>query len=113
MLSPIFIFEGAYLKVMIKIHEVQAFVCKRFPVDNNWLNGNCYWFAHILCERFPELDIYYDPIVGHFYAGNGKVFYDWSGVYFGEEYEHKCIKLSVIHTKDPLWYARLIRDCKN
>lgn len=97
---------------MAKIHEVTAFIERRFPKDNNWADGNCYWFAHILCERFPDLDIYYEPIEGHFYAGDGNLFYDWFGAH-AHKPDDKRIKLSVIHTKDPLWYARLIRDCKN
>lgn len=88
------------------------FIRRRFSKDCNWLNGNCYWFAHILCERFPDLDIYYEPIEGHFYAGDGNLFYDWFGAH-AHKPDDKRIKLSVIHTKDPLWYARLIRDCKN
>ena len=94
---------------MVKQNEIQDFISRRFPTEDKWLNGNCYWFAFILRERFPELDIYYDPIVGHFYAGDGKVFYDWHG----QHEKLELLKLSVIHATDPLWYARLMRDCKN
>ena len=48
---------------------VVDFIEKRFPSTNdaNWMNGNCYWFARILCDCFPFLQIGYDPIIGHFF----------------------------------------------
>ena len=37
--------------------------------------GCCYWFAYILCGRFPEAQIMYDPVMNHFMAWyNGKLF---------------------------------------
>ena len=96
---------------MINPNEVQAFICRRFPVDCDWRSGNCYWFSFILCERFPELSIYYDPVEGHFYAGDGNVFFDWVGMYT-KALIPNLTKLSVIHTVDAPWYERILRDCK-
>ena len=62
--------------------EVLEFIKRRFPIDCKWTDGNCYWFAKILAERFG-MQIYYLPIVGHFVAGfdsDGK-FYDYNGVF--------------------------------
>ena len=28
--------------------EILNFIEKRFPIDCNWMNGNCLWFAIIL-----------------------------------------------------------------
>lgn len=37
--------------------------------------GCCYWFAYILCARFPEMEIMYDPTINHFMAGcDGRLF---------------------------------------
>lgn len=59
---------------------VKEFIDRRFKADCNWLNGNCYYFALILSDRFPGGTIYYDVIYGHFiYLYEGK-YYDWSGV---------------------------------
>lgn len=59
--------------------EVLEFINRRFKNDCNWINGNCYYFALILNDRFPDGEIYYDVIYGHFiYFYNGK-YYDWSG----------------------------------
>lgn len=84
------------------------FIKRRFSDDCNWLCGNCLWFAIILKERFPYLDIYYLPIDGHFVVGDGNVFYDWSGVIDPEE---PPIKLDDIKMTDKLWYDKLMRDC--
>lgn len=96
--------------------DVQEFIVRRFGDGNpRWLDGNCYWFAQILCERFPGLVLYYCPIAGHFLAGDSDpnvapTFYDYTGVVHPTE---KPILFSQIQEEDPLLYNRIIRDCKN
>lgn len=90
--------------------EILDFINRRWQINANWLDGNCYWFAHILVTRFSELEIYYLPVQGHFVAGNGIVFYDWTGVVVTDE---EPLALSDIKQTDPLWYQRLVRDCIN
>lgn len=90
--------------------QIIEFINRRFPNDQNWLTGNCYWMAHILAVRF-NLDIYYDPIIGHFFVGEGEYgpFYDWTGrIKTPAHY----LKLSNLKEMDPTWYDRLMRDCK-
>ena len=60
-------------------NEIINFINRRWQNDCNWMNGNCYWFAFILCNRFPDLEIYYCPFEGHFYAGKNNQYYDWHG----------------------------------
>jgi hypothetical protein len=91
------------------LSEVQEFIQRRFPTDSNWCDGNCYYFALILCDRFPSLCIYYDPIPGHFIAGDGTVFFDWHGEYFPETEPYDMRELQ---NEDPIYIKRLIRDCK-
>jgi hypothetical protein len=58
---------------------VIEFINRRFKIDCHWLDGNCYYFALILSDRFPGGIICYDVIYGHFvYFYEGK-YYDWSG----------------------------------
>ena len=58
------------------------FINRRFKEDCNWINGNCYYFALILRDRFPGGIIYYDVINGHFiYQYNGN-YYDWTGIIY-------------------------------
>lgn len=90
--------------------SIQEFISRRFNSNLTWQNGNCYWFAKILSEQFPELKIYYFPIVGHFAAGDGKNFYDSKGKYFPEEQGEL---LENIKNNDINHYNRLMRDCKN
>ena len=91
--------------------SIVDFIKRRFYLtDANWQNGNCYWFARILCDRFPaQLQIYYLPIEGHFVAGDGTHFYDWTG-----EVDLKGVpraSLEKIKLDDPSWYYRLCDNC--
>lgn len=89
--------------------EILNFIKRRFPVDNNWLSGNCYWFAKILCDAF-FLSLYYLEIENHFIAkdeNTGK-YYDWSGEIVPEE---EPISWFDLMKKDPALAYRIIRDC--
>jgi hypothetical protein len=88
--------------------EILSFINRRWKLDSNWLDGNCYYFALILTNRFKELQIYYLPIEGHFISGNGIEFYDWTGFV---DLKEKPYLLDEIKHLDSLWYERLIRDC--
>ena len=90
--------------------EIINFIEKRFSQDCHWLDGNCYWFAKILSLRFPQLEIFYLPIEGHFIVGYQENFYDWRGQIQLKEFPQK---LETIRTQDPIWYNRLVRDCIN
>ena len=58
---------------------VEDFIHRRWQVNSHFLDGNCLWFATILTIRFPELEIYYLPIQGHFIVGKNNTYYDWKG----------------------------------
>ena len=96
--------------------ELLEFIKRRFPLDNDWCNGNCYWFAAILQARASickyKLDIVYDPIIGHFYAYDAKenVYYDWQGAHRIVQ-DSEFIALDKLIKEDPLWAKRLIHDC--
>ena len=60
--------------------EVLEFIERRFKKDCDWINGNCYYFAVILQERFPGGIIYYDVIDGHFLYFYNENYYDWVGI---------------------------------
>ena len=61
-------------------NPIIEFIQRRFKTDCNWLTGNCYYFAIILKDRFPQGDIYYDVIDGHFVFKYENHFYDWTGI---------------------------------
>ena len=81
--------------------QILEFIKRRFPVDCNWCNGNCYWFAVILTKRFPYLSIYYEPILGHFVAGANNKYYDCTGEC---KFENEPILFSTLKDSDPIWY---------
>ena len=60
--------------------EVLNFIHKRFSRDNNWVAGNCYYFAVILKARFPQGIIKYDVLGGHFVVEIDNINSDWQGV---------------------------------
>lgn len=60
--------------------DVLEFIKRRFPIDCKWVDGNCYFFAVILKERFPNGEIVYDVIDGHFLLKLGDIYYDYRGV---------------------------------
>lgn len=96
------------------IEEILDFISRRWEGYCNWLDGNCLWFAYILQKRFPQLQIYYLPIEGHFVCGlpreNKTIFFDWRGAIVVEE---EPWLFENIKQEDPLYYQRLIRDCFN
>ena len=59
--------------------NVLEFIKRRFPTDCNWTNGNCYYFALILSDRFNGT-IYYDVIEGHFICKIEENYYDYFGI---------------------------------
>ena len=90
--------------------DVLQFIHRRFPEDSNWLNGNCYFFALILLDRFPIGKILYDVIDGHFVCEIDGRKYDWSGI-VDESGEHNWIEWEKFYEYDPLQYQRVVKDC--
>jgi hypothetical protein len=62
------------------MNNVIEFINRRFKSDCKWKNGNCYYFALILKDRFNG-EIYYDVIDGHFVCKIEDKYYDWEGIY--------------------------------
>ena len=91
-------------------NEVIEFISRRWTLDSHFTDGNCYWFALILTIRFPYLQLYYLPIIGHFIAGDGEKFYDFNGLYTLDESPYPFTQLM---NNDPIWGARLLRNCKD
>ncbi len=88
--------------------EVIEFIKRRFSIDCNWRNGNCYYFALILRDRFPGGKIFYDVILGHFlyfYKGN---YYDWSGIVKANGVLIEWDKFDLYDTNQK---KRIIEDC--
>lgn len=65
-----------------KIDEVEDFIKRHFGFEDkcNWQNGNCYYFARILKDRFPDGEIVYCIIEGHFIFQYKNKYYDSRGL---------------------------------
>lgn len=89
--------------------KVIDFIHRRFPVDNKWLNGNCFYFAAILKARFPKGQIFYDVIRGHFIFKYNNEFYDYSGL---AQYEKPILWEDILNGKyDNEVKDRIIKGC--
>lgn len=86
--------------------EVLEFIYRRFQGDSDWLTRNSYYFAMILCHRFPDLNMYYAPVLGHFTAGKNGRFYDWCGEFTDET----PVLLKDIIDNEADLYARLVEQ---
>ncbi len=98
----------------VEIGIIEDFIARRFKHDNAWTDGNCYWAAWIITERFPCLKIYYIADKGHFVAGDTgeNVFFDARGLY-KQALDSQLVSLDWICAFEPSWYERLMRDCRN
>ena len=106
---------------MNKHEEVIAFINKftnngkRQEVVECFTCGCCYWFAHILFERFydemdwnPDTDIMYDEVTNHFGCMIEDRVYDITGD-VTEQYHWESSY--IVAERDKLLWDRLIRDC--
>ena len=96
-------------KQVITSKDILDFIYRRFTNDCNWLNGNCYYFALILKNRFNGT-IFYDVIDGHFATQIDGLKYDWNGI-VKEEGNHIYIEWDKFEEYDRLQKQRIIRDC--
>lgn len=88
--------------------EILEFIKRRFPVDCNWITGNCYWFSVILHHKYPSSIIYYDVINGHFMTLIDGKYYDWTGIIEPDGY---LVEWDKFDEYDSLLKQRIIRDC--
>lgn len=91
--------------------RIEEFIHRRFPVDCDWMIGNCYFFALIIKSVFSGR-IMYDPIDGHFLCYTDGGYYDWTGRRdYSEEHSSKFIDWEIYHRKDPSHWGKIVRDC--
>lgn len=89
-------------------NEVLDFIQRRFKEDCHWLDGNCYYFAIILKNRFPKGKIFYDVINGHFVFWYQTQYYDWTGIVNPDGY---LVEWNKFDEYDSLQKKRIIEGC--
>jgi hypothetical protein len=87
--------------------KVVEFIKRRFPTDCNWTNGNCYYFALILSNRFNGI-IYYDVIDGHFICKIDNNYYDYFGIV--DINNRILVEWNKFQEYDSLQYERIMQD---
>lgn len=90
------------------VNEILDFIQRRFQKDCNWVDGNCYYFAIILKDRFPEGKIFYDVIHGHFVFEYQDELYDWNGIHNSKGF---LVDWENFDEYDSVLKKRIIRDC--
>lgn len=89
-------------------NEVLEFIQRRFKTDCKWTDGNCYYFAIILKDRFPDGKIFYDVIYSHFIFQYQNKYYDWTGIINPIGY---LVEWDKFDEYDSSVKKRIIRDC--
>ena len=91
--------------------EILDFINRRWRGSEElFTTGNCYWFARILSDRFDTI-MYYMPVSGHFISKDrDDNFYDVTGLITPTE---EVINLETIYFEDPIWYYRLMKNCRD
>lgn len=64
---------------MNREEEILYFIGHFRKAVETFTTGCCYWFAYILKGRFPEAELIYLPVTGHFVSRIGGRFYDATG----------------------------------
>lgn len=78
--------------------------------QSTFLNGCCWWFAHILSVRFGG-STYHEPIENHFVQKIGNHFYDVRGDVTAQYANRHMDCFDTYENVDPCHYQRLVRDC--
>lgn len=104
---------------------ITGFISRFKGSENTFLFGCCYWFAHILHERFG-LSIVYEPEEGHFLATGptgtlcdgvvttrGTHIFDIRGDVTDLYYDKDLYSLNWLSRYEPKWFEHLMRDCRN
>lgn len=82
----------------------------------NFTTGNCYWFAHILYNRFEHnvtysnIEIMYNQIEGHFACRVNENLYDITGKIPDNEIKDYISWMALQYT-DPALYRKICWDC--
>lgn len=91
--------------------RIEEFIHRRFPVDCDWMTGNCYFFALIIKSVFSGR-LVYDPIDGHFLCNTDGGYYDWTGRRnYTAEYASNFLDWETYIWQEPGYCSRIMRDC--
>lgn len=90
------------------VNDIIAFIKSRFSKNCHWLDGNCYYFAVILKDRFNG-KIYYDTENAHFITKINDKFYDWTGR-VNPKLEN-LLDWDILEKQNPSYYKKIQFEC--
>lgn len=102
--------KGLHVKVIQFIEQFYKF--NKADTIKLFTEGMCYWFTHILYERFKDeafCTIAYDPIGNHFCCMIDTKFYDITGELIDESIDWYSWKLYQL--REPEESSRIVIDC--
>lgn len=94
--------------------DILSFISKFKTSDKNgcieevFTSGYCYWFAYMLCGRFRNAILMYDPVVNHFVVQLDNRLFDITGDVTGQ---YECVPWS--EYDDELSRRRIEECCIN
>ena len=96
--------------------EITQFIQRFESARDMFLHGCCYWFAHILNERFwlrHDAAILYEPVEGHFITRIDGRYYDVRGDVTELYRGFTLYALADMHRENSAMYRHLMRDCRD
>ena len=116
------------MKEYDKWSVVSNFISNFKGSEDTFLHGCCYWFANILKTRFDDdgflVDIYHEPVEGHFIAGFVPVktdentvdeerFFDIRGDVTSQYQNQYLESMWLMWLDDRKRYKKLMNDCRD
>ena len=90
--------------------RIEEFIRRRFSVDCDWMDGNCYFFALILRSVFSGR-LVFDPIERHFLLNTDGGYYDWTGRRnYAENHVSQFIDWESYYRQNPSHWGRIVSD---
>lgn len=91
--------------------DVLDFIRNFSGARKTFTSGCCYWFAYILCTRFPEGETVLSVVENHFLARISGRLYDVTGDVTAAYGKSLLVPWDRMPEYDELQYRRLLRDC--
>lgn len=73
--------------------------------------GNCYHFTLILLHLFPNGEILFNWLLGHFVFRCNEKIYDITGDVTQDHKQENLVNFEQLSVIDPVWHKRLMKNC--
>lgn len=94
----------------VRCRDIEEFIKLFAGTEAIFTNGLCYWFAHILTNKFGG-EIVYDAIEGHFLSRILDRIWDVTGDVTDNYWTSPLVAWKTIQEHDSKWAKRLKEGC--